>query len=544
MKNFTILLLSIIALTKVNAQDISFDLKSTEIYRDKITKRTYGIEALGQNNQYSYYLFNPYRAVFNEISHGSTESHFLGKYDENMNLVKKAEIDLKQKKQEKQFEGVYFLKGKLTLFSSFQNEALKKNYLFVQNINKETLEKEDNIKMIGELDYSGISKYHNTVFQYEVSEDSSKVLAFYTILSKKNEILKFGMYLYDNELNLLWENENVFPKFTEGVFNYKKFKVDNNGNVYLMGMHYEDKQNYYDAAGFKKNGFFSSDTYYADKPNYTYQIYKYSNAGKKEEYADINIPDKFIRSLTFVPDSSKMICCMGIYSAPGTLSAKGSFILNFNISTQGISNLNTKEFSTELVEQGFSEKELNRFRRSIDNKDEWDPFDYALSDIKTRKNGDKYFIAEQFIEGTKKEKSGNMIVYKPIYIHNDAFIVNFTGDNKITRIDKISKRQYLLITSRFNSYLTVEKNNKLYFIFNTMLYRDTMLKNVDLGDTYLVSIDEKGNQRKVILKKEETSMQLIVIPGTAISLTPNSIIYSLMSANFKDYSFEKLTIKE
>ena len=77
-----------------------------------------------------------------------------------------------------------------------------------------------------------------------------------------------------------------------------------------------------------------------------------------------------------------------------------------------------------------------------------------------------------------------------------------------------------------------------------MRYKDTMLKNVELGDTYLVSIDEKGNQKKVTLKKRESPKQLIVMPGTAISLTPNSIIYSLMSANFKDYSFEKLTIKE
>ena len=544
MKKLIILLLSIIALTKVNAQDISFDLKSTENHRDKITKRTYGIKAIGHVDECTYYLFRPYIAVFNEISHGSTESHFLGKYDKDLNLIKKAEIDLKQKNKEKEFEGVYFLNGQLTLFSSFQNQNQKKHYLFAQNINKETLEKEDNIRLIGELDYSGIGKYNNTFFQYEVSEDGSKVLAFYTVLSKKNEILKFGMYLYDNELNLLWKNENVFPKFTEGVFNYKKFKVDNSGNVYLMGIHYKDKQNYYDAAGFKKNGFFSSDTYYADKPNYTYQIYKYSNAGKKEEYADINIPDKFIRSLTFVLDGSKTIICTGIYSAPGTISAIGSFVCNLNISTKGVSNIDTKELGPDLIEQGFSEKELKRFKRSIDNKAEWDPFNYKLSEVKTKENGEKYFIAEQFIEGTKVERSGNMTVYKPIYIHNDAFIVNLTGDNKITRIDKISKRQYLLITSSFNSYITVEKNSILYFIFNTMHYKDTMLKNVELGDTYLVSIDEKGNQRKVILKKEESSMQLFVMSETAISLTPNSIIYSLMSSNFKDYSFEKLTIAE
>ena len=542
MKKNLILSLCLIAYYSASSQEIPYDLKSTDIKRDKLTERFFGIRPIGQIDNSIYYLFQPYTAVFDVKSLGPAGNHFVCKFDKDLNLIKKTAIVLSQDKKGKQFEGIYILNGELILFSSLKNPDEKKHLLFAQKVNKESLEMEGDVRLLGELDYSEISKYKDSFFRYEISEDRSKVLVFYTLLGKGDETLKSGMFLYDNKLKLLWKNEDVSPKFSEGFFSYKTFKVDNKGNVYLLGLHYADRKNYFDEAGFRRNGFFSSDTYYADKPNYTHQIYRFSDSGRKEEYADITIPDKFIRNLAFSPAGESTVICAGIYSAPGTISALGSFVFSFNISTRQARDLSTKEFGTSMIEQGFNERELNRFRRNIDNKEEWDPFEYLIGEIKTRKNGEKYFIAEQYISGTKTQRSGNMITYSTIFMHNDLFVVNLSTDNKIKRIDKVSKRQYLLTTDRFNSYATLEENGSLYLLFNTIVYNDTMFKNAKMGDTYLVSIDREGNQVKVIFKPKELAEKVMLMPESTISLGANTIIYGLMSGGFKDYSFEKLTV--
>jgi hypothetical protein len=542
MKKIFSVLLYFTIFYNAGSQQIPYDVKSTELMRDKLSERSYGIQPVGQTGDFVYFLFQPYSAVFNVKSIGSVGNHFIGKYDGDLNLIKKAAIILSEDKKGRQMEGVFILNGELVVFSSLNNPEQKKHQLFAQKINKESLLLEENVKLLGELDYSGINKYKDSYFQYEVSEDRSKILVFYTLLGKGDETLKSGMFLYDSGLKPLWKNEDVSPDLSEGIFRYHSFKIDNKGNVYLLGLHYADRKNYFDDAGFRKNGFFSSDTYYTYKPNYTYQIYRFYDSGTKEEHADITIPFQFIRSLSISPAGNNSVICTGIYSAPGRISADGGFVFNFNIATKQISKLDKKEFGTSLIEAGFNEKELNRFRRNIDNKAEWDPFEYILGDIKTRKNGEKYFVAEQYISGTKTQRSGNMITYSTIFMHNDLFVFNLTADNRIKRIDKVSKRQYLLTTDRFNSYTTLEENGSLYFLFNTIVYNDTMFKNAKMGDTYLVSIDNEGKQNKVIFKPKEMAEKIILMPGTSISFGRNSIIYGLMSATFKDYTFEKLTI--
>jgi hypothetical protein len=310
--------------------------------------------------------------------------------------------------------------------------------------------------------------------------------------------------------------------------------------VYLLGQHYADKENYFEGAKFREKGFLSDDTYYTDKPNYVYQLYRLSDGGKKEDLYKLALANKFIRNLNFQFAGANSVICTGVYSAVGTISGAGSFVFNLNTTSGQVGSVNTKEFGPDLIIQGFDEDELKRFKRSIDNKEEWDPFEYIISEVKTKSNGEKYFVAEQFINGTKRERSGNMIVYKPIYLHKDLFIITLGTDNQIKRTDKVSKKQYMLITSRFNSYSAIEKSGTLYFIYNTFDDKDGLFKNVEIGDSYVVSVDPKGVQKKTVFKKKDMELP-IPMPATAIN-SGKAIIFGLMSANMKDYQFQKLTL--
>lgn len=544
MRKVSLLLLLGIIFLNLQAQEMPFEIKKGEIKRDKITKRTYGIKPIAQDKESFYYLYLPYIAVFNEISHGSVENYFIAKFNKKtLEEVEKKEIVLDYNNRKRQFHGVFYIKNKLYLFSAFQNEQHKKHYLFVQNLNKETLELEDNMKKIGEIDYSGINRYNNTYFHHEFSPDSSKILVYYNIVNKKNENLKYGMYVYTDQMELIWKKENVVPTISKGVFTYQKFRIDNDGNVYIKGTNYTNLDNYYASSNFKDRGFFSKDTYFSDFPNYTIQLYKFTDNGKKQSHINLSIPDKFIRSLTFLPRKNGKIICAGIYSKPGTISAKGTFIFNLDFASTKISDLQTKEFSTELIELGFDEKQIKRFRRSIDNKEEWDPFDYVLSDIRTDSKGENYFIAEQAIRGTKVEKSGNMTVYSTIFMNNDIFVTRFGNNNLIDRIDKISKRQYLINTNQFISYAILEKDGKLYFVYKEFLKKESMFKNIEEGNSYIVELDSNGNQNKAIFHSADSKDDLFIMPETEIETSEDDLIYSTINGSYKDYRVNKLMIK-
>lgn len=541
MRTILTFLLLASATIRLSAEEITYNVKSTDVFRDDVKERSVGLKSIGSVNGYAYILYQPVTAIYSgPVIGGGKMMHYIGKFDKDVKLIKKTKLNLEQNGKAVDFEGVQIIKNKLFVFFSFQNETNKKHYLFSRTVNTETLELEDDTKMIAELDYSGISKYKKTLVQYEVSKDESKIMFFYTVLNNKNEPLRFTVHVLDNNLNLIWSS-NVSPKFEEGVFNYRQFRVDNNGDVYLLGTHFTDKKNYYDLAKFGTYGFFSQDTYFTDVPNFTYQLYKLSNKGGKEEYKDITLDSKFIRSMNFTVLNGKAHF-VGIFSNPQTISARGAFSFKFDITSGKKTEESSQNFSTELLEEGFSESELRRFKRSIDDKSEYDPFDYIINDIKTLRDGTKYYTAEQFITGTKKERSGNQVVYSSIYLYNDIFVIRLNANNSIERIEKISKRQYSLNTSRYNSFMDFEKDGSLYFIYNTIKKKDNMFKNAEVGDTYISKITKNSNVVKVYNTPESDKVPLIM-PVTKVELPNHSILYGMMSSNFKDYKFELLNVE-
>ena len=107
---------------------------------------------------------------------GDEQRIILEYYDERMRLKKAKESSLKYKNKKLEFENVFMLNGQLFLFSSFNNEAKKKNYLFVQEISSKSLTPRNRLRMIGEIETKNKVKEGN--FDFEFSSDSSKVLVY------------------------------------------------------------------------------------------------------------------------------------------------------------------------------------------------------------------------------------------------------------------------------------------------------------------------------------------------------------------------------
>ena len=525
------------------SQTLKFS-KSTSIpFKDKISDRTMGFRAAGVINGTTYLIHLPYSEVTGEKAIGMKSSYYISAYDENLKLVKKDKIDLTHKENKLNFEGLFVINGKLVLFVSFQNTKIKKHFLFSRYLNPETLKPEGDMKLVGELDYSGHNRYNNTLFTFELSDDESRILVFHTFVSRNDEVIKFGLFVFDESLNMLWKNENINPRHAEGIFSYEKFKVDNNGEVYLLGKHYADRENYFDEGSFQRRNIRYREVLYADKPNYTYHIYHFTKSGQSENYARIQLPDMFIRSLNFTVENSGEILCHGIYSKPGTISAKGAFLFKYDISTKEAKALSKAEFSTSMIEQGFKDKEMSRFQRSMKSRSEWDPFNYLLTDLADRDNGGKYFIAEQHMTGKKHESQGNTTVTHRIHMHYDLFVVFVDPEMKSLTAHRVEKRQYFLNTIYFNSFFVDERGEDLCFIYNNLPRQEKYKNKTILGETIVARLSGVGKIEKSYVHRELTPKKPMMITNTIAKSGEKSYMYAKIAPNYKIYNFEKIDIQ-
>ena len=89
----------------------------------------------------------------------------------------------------------------------------------------------------------------------------------------------------------------------------------------------------------------------------------------------------------------------------------------------------------------------------------------------------------------------------------------------------------------------MERGNKLYFSFMEIIKKNTMLKNAEPGNTYLVELSGDGSTLRSVIPEIDAKSSLFMMPGTGMQAWDNSLIYSVMSLNFKDYAVEKIVVE-
>ncbi len=512
--------------TNCFAQELSFEIKSSEKFKEKFSKYPIDIDTIGSINNRHFLLFKNLPKFRNHYS--------ITIIDDSLNVLNKKELNLIQPgiNKEKKFEGILMINQKIALFTSFINDKNKKHYLFRQFINIETLEIEPEITLIGELDYSSYSKFERANLTFEVSPNKTKIMLFYTILNSNYEILNSRIYVYNNEFSLLWKNENVGFNY-EGHLSYEKFKINNSGIVFLLGKHYVNKNDiYYVNFDFSYIAQFKN---YArmfpiEKPTFNYQLYKMEDGNKNIDLYDLKLEGRFIRNLnfSFLDDS---IICNGIYAEPGFISTSGTFVFKLNPYIGNIYDVFTQKFDKDLISQGFDKKELAHFKKNTGKMNEWDPYNYTISELKNKKNGEKYFTIEQFYDVTFSTRGGSTT----LHLNRDIFVLTLNTNNSFKNVSKISKFQFNNDNPQLNSFYAFEQNNSLNFIFNATVKDNNI-------ETYLVSLDANSKQNQTLLSEYKKNSTMIM-PKSVIPLSDSSIIYPLRDLNWNYFNFQTIKFK-
>lgn len=429
------------------------------------------------------------------------------------------DLDLEEDGRDVLIEKIIQLNGKLYLFSSVANSRTKRKILSVQQIDKQTLKPEKVKTRIAEIDFSGELKSNSGEFMIRVSRDSSKVLAIYKLPFEKNEPEGFGFHVLTDDFRPLWNKEVKVPYENE-LFDIETVKVDNDGDVYMLGLIYKEKRKS------KRRG----------SPNYSYRVFAYLERGTVLKEYPLSLEDRFLTDMQIEILNNKNLVCAGFYSDKGTYSIRGTYFLTVDAKTREIKTKSFKEFGIDFIIANMTEGEANRTKRKEERGAENELYEYDLDKLLVGKDGSAMLLGEQYfvkVVTQSRMVNGTFQYYSTShYYYNDIIVVKINPAGQIEWAEKIAKRQHTVDDRGFfSSYSMAIVKGQICFIFNdhpknTGYQGSGRVFNYRGGNesvVTIVSIDQSGKQvRRPLFTSAD--VDVIIRPKVCEQITSREII--------------------
>lgn len=449
----------------------------------------------------------------------SRNRHYIEHYDTEMNLKKSNELDIEMGWVDKQIEDIVYFNGKLVLLTSFYSRKDDVNRLFAQSIDKKTMQLSKESPVIARI--PARKSYNSGLFDYSISQDSTKLLIYNEMPYDRNGAQKMAFRVFDENFKLAWKKEVTLP-YPDRLFSVKKYRIDEAGNVYVMGKLYKDKLRE------RRKG----------KPNYQYLVIAYTKDGADSKEYKINLEKEFISELTFEVAKNQDLICAGFYSERRSNGLKGAFYFRVNAITEKMYNIGVEPFSASFLAEFMSERRAAKGREL---------YNYDLDKLIMRSDGGALLIAEQFyIKVIRNQDLYGNWTESHTYYYNDIISVNINPDGSIAWTTRIPKRQ-IDATGIMSSYALTIARNKIYFIFNDNP------KNLNVKDykkiknfrgrksiVTLVALKPDGEYDKYALFSNR-DFDIVTRPKICRQISKNEMV--VYGEYRKRYKFGKVTFK-
>lgn len=410
--------------------------------------------------------------------------------------------------------------GKLYMFSSFRNQKTDRKYLFVDEIDKNSLKLKKKPGKVAEIPYR--NRYNAGDFTPVFSRDSTHLLIVGNVNSKNKDPEKYNLYVFEEDMELKWEKE-VTLDIKEKFFSVEDFVIDNQGDVYLTGTAYNEVRKD------KRDGL----------PNFTYQVMAYRNNGEIEEEYTVSLKELFITDLLLEIAPGGDLICAGFYSERGTFSIKGSYYLVIDRETREVASESTKEFEIDFITMNFTERQERKAKKREAKGKTQELYSYRLDRIVPRADGGAVLAAEQFYWYTYETYSAGVNggagtwVTHYVYVYNDIIVISIDPDGTIEWATKIPKRQRSVDDGGFfSSYAMMVTDGALHFIFNDSdrnieIEKQGKIQNFDVRDkrglVMVASVDHEGNiDRRPLMSNRE--IETITRPKLCRQISPGEML--------------------
>ncbi len=385
---------------------------------------------------------------------------YLEHYTPQMKLRKSVKLDMKYNKKRVEFENIIPFGGKMYLFTSFNNEAKKINYLFAQEVSYRRLTPSKKLTKVAENPTK--NRAAEGYFDFSISKDSSKLLIYSQNPERRKTQETFSIYVYDQDMTPLWEKEIKLPYPDQNV-NTESFEIDNDGNVYILNTVFDKG-----AKEIKKG-----------RANYRYSILAYSATGEKFVEYPLELENYFITDLTFKIANDGHLVFAGFYSQKGTSSARGTYFFRIDPLTKEVYANNIKEFDFDLLTADLSNRKRSRAERAEQSGDvekQAELRSFSLDHLILRNDGGAVLVGEQYYVdivnsfdnfAVNRFGGGGVNQTDYFYHYNDLIVANIKPNGEIDWATRIPKEQETRNDGGyFSSYAMSIVRDKLFFIFN------------------------------------------------------------------------------
>ena len=510
MLRFGIFFLSVFFYSLIWSQD---DLDQLEVHLGPQIKENRGStlqDIVGHDENGFYALKRAPSGIF-----GSNQAFSLEHYDFDFKLINFNEVELLQKARRGSLQEIVQFHGELYMLNAYRDKQAKRNSLFVESIDRNSLKKNKDLTRIAEINYQGYSNFNSGSFSYELSRDSSTMLVFYSLPFDPRVEEAFGLHVFGENLEEIWKKEIKLP-YESNLYDLIDFQVDEQGNVFILGRVF--KQNRRERKG--------------GEPNYIYEITAYFNNGRAREKYQINIKGKFLSDMKMTTDIEGKLLCAGFYGAEKSKEIIGSYFLKIDPETKAIVAKNFDEFGIEFITQNMMKSKQKRLAKRAEKGKNVDLFSYKLDDIIIRRDGGAFLIGEQYYVEESNSQQNNIGQRSFRYVYNDIIVINKNLDGTIKWTQKIAKRQSSIDDfGYYSSYSLLHRGEQLFFVFNdnakNLGYNGTgrvvSFSNRSNAIVTMVELRPSGKQiRQALYDMREARM--ISRPKVSEQISPNMMI--------------------
>ncbi len=466
---------------------------------------------------------------------------FILKFTHDLRLVQKQELPMHYGKNYHYFQFMVMQGSELYLFTKRFVSKEKSIYLYVEHIDKKTLQSVGGLKEVVVI--PATRKWNTVEFDHSISIDEKKMVLDYNMPYEYDTKEEAGVIVFDEKMNVMWSKVIELP-YMEQSFAVEKLRVDNDGDVYVVGRHFKTPR---ESRMARREGV----------PSFTYKVFAVQKQGGKMLEFDINGDDKFITDLSVVVSDKKEIIAAGFYSDLGSWSIKGSIFIRIDGNTGKVVKSSFKAFSYEFIRQGLSERQAARVDRRKEKRGvEPELYEYDLKSLLVRDDGGCVMIAEQYYvrvtTHTMYNPNGSTTTTTTYhYYYNDILVVNINPDGVIDWNSRIKKRQYSTNDhGRYSSYTMAVVKDRLFFIFNDdprnlHIPESAPVYSADFGRTAVVTLAQVTADGKVSREalhyNEGENTNAYTVPKVSEQISQNELV--LFAKGRKWVRFAKVKFK-
>ncbi|MEM7656975.1 MAG: hypothetical protein AAF399_12655 [Bacteroidota bacterium] len=465
------------------AQD--FDLQLGPEYKDE--SNTWPPDILGSDAN-SYYVFQSGFSRVIPMTNLTRERLYLRKFNRQLTPTHTEEIRLKNGRKSEDAEFAVMLKGNLFLFSSFSDWTNRSVSLYTRKVDTEQLAIPERGTDLTTVSFDGYPKDKAVSFNYQLSRDSSKMLLYYQLPNKPDAPERFKIHLLTEDLTQLWEQEFELP-YEEELFRVGQFRVDNEGQVYVLGREYFEKPK------LRRKG----------EPNYQYKLLLLRPGDRVPEEMTLNLDGKFLVDMQIGILRDRNVICAGVYAEEKPQFIKGVYSFVLDAAHLEMLRESSQELSLDLFadeeEENQKKKDKPKSKRQEKKEEKRAKrafINYEFDDMILRSDGGVMLVAEaSFMTSSSYYVSngtnGGSWQTRTIFHHNDLIGVQMAPDGNIERATRIPKQQRTSYSNYLLSYALAVTGSKVRFIFNDNI-KNLALEPGNAAETYVPSSMGKAKQ--------------------------------------------------